>query len=209
MDPTRHDQCPEKLSKVPVAGRLIALQVNPRGFRSFTLCLFATLVDPQITARELAQLYGWRWQVELDLRYVKTQLDLHALECKSADMARKLWLAGLMAYNLVRAVMCAAAALSQQSVFGLSFSRSLKALRKWLPKAGKEAALKSWKRLLHRMARFTLPKRKSPRKTSSGLCQILVALGFQPAGAAGISACSCPGLALPEGALTFPSGLLP
>jgi putative transposase len=161
--PTRHDKCPEKLSKDPVKGRLIAIRVNPRGFRSFTLYLFTTLVDPQITGEELAQFYGQRWQVELNLRYVKTQLNLNSLECKSADMARKLWLAGLMAYNLVRAVMCAAAASANKSVLSLSFSRSLKALRKWLPKAGGKSAFKSWKRLLGRIARFTLPKRKKPR----------------------------------------------
>lgn len=161
--PTRQDQCPETLSKTPVAGRLLAIRVNPRGFRAFTLYLFTTLVDPQITARELVQCYGQRWQVELDLRFVKTQLHCQALECKSAAMARKLWLAGLMAYNLVRAVMCAAAATSHQSVFRLSFSRSLKALRKWLPKAGEKDALKSWAGLLKRVARFTLPRRTKPR----------------------------------------------
>jgi len=161
--PTRHDQCPQDLAKEPVAGRLIAIRLSRRGFRTFTLYLFTTLVDAQITAQELAQFYGQRWQVELDLRHVKTQLNLQALECKSADMARKLWLAGLMAYNLVRAVMCAGAALGNKSVFDLSFSRSLKALRKWLPKAGKKGSLKSWTRLLKRIAKFTLPTRKKPR----------------------------------------------
>ena len=161
--PTRHDQCPEDLRQDPVAGRLMAVQVYPRGFRSFTLYLFTTLVDPQITPQECAQLYGQRWLVELNLRYVKTQLNLDTLACKSADMARKMWLAGLMAYNLVRAVMSAAAALSQQSVFHLSFSRSLKALRKWLPQAGTNNAFLSWQRLLRRVARFTLPKRTKPR----------------------------------------------
>ena len=161
--PTRHDQCPPKSSKEPVAGRLIAMRVSPRGYRSFILYLFTTLVDPQITAQELVEFYGQRWQVELNLRFVKTQLNLQALECKSADMARKLWLAGLMAYNLVRAVMCAGAAIGNKSVFSLSFTRSLRALRNWLPKAGKKGALKSWTRLIKRIARFTLPKRKHQR----------------------------------------------
>jgi hypothetical protein len=161
--PTRHDQCPQKPTRAPVAGRLLAIRLNPRGVRSFTLYLFTTLVDPQITAQELGQCYGCGWQVELDLRHVKTQLKLQALPCKSADMARKLWLAGWMAYNLVRAVMCAAAATSHQSIFGLSFGRSLKALRKWLPKATAKNALPAWRRLLERVAGFTLPKRKSIR----------------------------------------------
>jgi putative transposase len=161
--PTRQDHCPEGLAPEPVAGRLVAVRVAPRGFRAFTLYLFTTLVDPQITSQELAQVYGQRWQVELNLRYVKTQLQLQAIECKSADLARKLWLAGLMAYNLVRAVMCAAAATTGQSVFGLSFTRTLKALRRWLPKAGKPGAQRSWRGLLQRVAAFTLPKRTTLR----------------------------------------------
>jgi len=162
-NPTSHDQCPEPLTKEPLTGRLIAIQVHPDGFRSFTLYLFTTLLDSQITALELAGLYGQRWQVELDLRYVKTQLKLEALHCKSADMARKLWLTGLIAYNLVRAAMTMAAARANKSVLSLSFSRCLKALNTWLPKAKKDNALSSWKYLLGRMARFTLPKRKKRR----------------------------------------------
>lgn len=161
--PTRHDQCPPSLSKEPVAGRLIVLQVHPRGGGPFTLYLFTTLMDPYLSAQELAQFYGQRWQVELDLRYVKSQLHLQALECKSAAMARKLWLAGLMAYNLVRAVMGAAAALSHQALSRLSFGRSLQALRQWLPKAGHKDAVKSWKILLDRIAHFTHPQRRKPR----------------------------------------------
>jgi hypothetical protein len=161
--PTRHDQCPESLSREPVVGRLLALRVHPRGARSFMLYLFTTLVDPQITAQQWAQLYGERWQVELDLRYVKTQMGLHAPNCKSADMARKLWLSGLMAYNLVRASMCMAAARSHQPVLRLSFSRSRKALLKWLPKIGKPTELESWENLLDRIAKFRLPNRKKVR----------------------------------------------
>jgi hypothetical protein len=161
--PTRHDQCPESLGKAPVTGRLLAIAVQPHGFRAYTLYLFTTLVDLPIPAREWALFYGQRWQVELDLRYVKAQLQLDALECQSAAMARKLWLAGLLAYNLVRAVMGAAAARTHQAVLGLSFSRSLTALRQWLPKIGKKGALKAWRRLLDRIARFTLPKRPKPR----------------------------------------------
>jgi hypothetical protein len=161
--PSAQDQCPDQLSREPVAGRLLALPIACPGFRPFTLYLFTTLVDGQITAEQLAECYGQRWQVELNLRYVKTQLQLEAFDCKSADIARKLWLGGLIAYNLVRAVMCAAAASTGQSVLRLSFTRTLKALRTWLPKAGKKGALKAWRRLLQRVAGFRLPKRNKPR----------------------------------------------
>jgi hypothetical protein len=161
--PTRHDQCPEGLSKEPVVGRLIAVQVARRGSRPFMLYLFTTLVDPHITVDQWVQLYGQRWQVELNLRYVKKQMSLGALNCKSADMARKIWLAGLLAYNLVRGPMCMAAACSHQPVLSLSFSRSRKALVKWLPKVAKPTELASWESLLARIAKFTLPKRRKAR----------------------------------------------
>ena len=59
--------------------------------------------------------------------------------------------------------MCMAAARSHQSVLNLSFSRSRRALLKWLPKVGQPTELKSWERLLGRIAKFKLPKRKKTR----------------------------------------------
>ena len=161
--PSRHDQCPESLTKEPLTGRLIALQVQPKGFRAFTLYLFTTLVDAQFTVQELARFYGQRWQVELNLRHVKTQMGLEYLDCKSADMVRKLWLTGLLAYNLVRASMSMAAACANMSILSLSFSRCLKALHSWLDNSDNVVSVKSWEKLLRRMARFTLPKRSKPR----------------------------------------------
>jgi IS4 transposase len=73
------------LDPIPIPGRLIALRVTPRGFRSFTLYLFTTLADPlQCPVSELAQLYGLRWNIELCFRYIKAQMDLGFLQCRSA-----------------------------------------------------------------------------------------------------------------------------
>ena len=67
--PTRHDQCPEGLTPEPIEGRLIAQRIERPGFRPFTLYLFTTLLEAQTySAQALVQLYGRRWQVELDLR---------------------------------------------------------------------------------------------------------------------------------------------
>ena len=164
-DPTLNDKCRPDLSRDPVTGRLIAARISRRGFKTFTLYLFTTLVDPQITVQELVELYGERWQVELNLRHVKSDLNLFFLNCKSADMAHKLWLAGLIAYNLVRYVMSAAAALSRQSVFKLSFCRALKALLHWLPLMAHNGPTTTalWIGLMKRIARFTSPKRKKAR----------------------------------------------
>jgi hypothetical protein len=163
--PTRHDQCPEGLTPIPVPGRLVVLRVKRPGFRPLTLYLFTTLRDPiQCPAQELAQLYAQRWQIELCFRYIKTQMELGFLGCQSAEMARKEWLAGLIAYNLIRWTMAAAAALAQVPVRLLSFSRARELLVGWcLRSAVRGPTLASWKRLLGRIAKARLPKRRKRR----------------------------------------------
>jgi hypothetical protein len=164
--PTRHDKTDPNIPRRAVAGRLIALRVQRRGFRSQMLYLFTTLRDPKAySALDLLDLYGARWQAELNLRSVKTQLQLHALECKSAAMAEKEWLAGLLAYNLIRSLMVAAAARFKRSVHILSFSRTLDLLRSWItlqsPCASRDAT--AWERLLGLAAQCQHPRRKTTR----------------------------------------------
>ncbi len=163
--PTPHDQCPVGLSRTPVPGRLLVIRVSPRGFRSFSLYLFTTLVDPlQYPAAELAQIYGLRWNVELCFRYIKAQMDLGFLECHSAEMVRKEWLAGLIAYNLIRWTMGAAAALARLPAHCLSFSRARELLLGWLTRSPlHRRSSGSWNRLLSRMAKARLPKRRKVR----------------------------------------------
>ena len=164
--PSSHDQCPEGLTRDAVPGRLLVLRVQRPGFRSLLLYLFTTLADIHAyPAAALAQLYGQRWQVELNLRYVKTEMDLGALECKSAEIARKEWLAGLLAYNLIRSVMVAAAARAQIPVLILSFSRARQFFQDWLLRGASrsQANLQSWERLLDHVASCRHPRRRKAR----------------------------------------------
>jgi hypothetical protein len=163
--PSQRDQCPKGLTRIPVAGRLIVLQVHRPGFRALELYLFTTLTDPQAySAVELAQLYGQRWLVELNLRYLKTQMELEALESYSADMAQKEWWAGLLAYNLIRSVMAAAAAQAHIPVRYLSFSRARQLLWTWLVRwVIHPQQTQRWERLLLDMARCRHPRRSKPR----------------------------------------------
>ena len=163
--PTRHDQCPPNLEPIPLSGRLLAIHLTPRGFRPLTLYLFTTLPDPrECPASELAQIYGLRWNIELCFRYIKTQMDLGFLECHSAEMVRKEWLAGLIAYNLVRWTMGAAAALAKVPVQWLSFSRARELLLGWcLRHPQRRRTTQAWQQLLNRIAKARLPKRRKPR----------------------------------------------
>ena len=53
-----------------------------------------------------------QWDIELDLRNIKTTLGMEQLRCKTPEMAEKeLWVY-LLAYNLIRLLMAQAALLA-------------------------------------------------------------------------------------------------
>jgi hypothetical protein len=83
----------------------------------------------EVSKQELLELYRSRWQVELDLRAIKSVMQMDLLRCKSPAMVRKEIAAHLLAYNLVRSVMARAAALTGLLPRQLSFKGALQVLR--------------------------------------------------------------------------------
>jgi hypothetical protein len=164
--PTRHDQLQPQCPDTPIPGRLIITHLARPGFRPQWLCLFTTLADPKAyRAPELIELYGRRWYIELNLRYVKAQMGAAQLEVYSAAMARKQWLACLLAYNLIRAAMLCAALAHETPPLTLSFSACRRRLEAWLRDFGRTLASVAygWQKMLRELAQCTLPKRKKPR----------------------------------------------
>lgn len=164
--PTRRNQLQEGCDKQPIAGRLLVISLKRQGFRSQQLYLFSTLPDKDaFSAQELVRLYGLRWHVELNLRYLKAQMDLAQLEAKSPDMARKEWLAGLLAYNLIRAAELCAALQGGLSPLKLSFCSVRRRLEDWLRRFSDNSrlTLQDWINLLQSMAKCRLPRRRKIR----------------------------------------------
>jgi IS4 transposase len=164
--PTCHDQLQPECSPDPVAGQLLVVRVQRKGFRALTLFLFSTLpLGDDYPAEELVRVYGVRWHIELNLRYLKDQMGLAQLECKSAEMAQKEWMAGLLAYNLVRAAMLCAALSGSIGPLTLSFSASRRHCQHWIALAGR--GLKDnrplWKETLAMILQCRLPSRRTPR----------------------------------------------
>jgi len=94
------------------------------------LTLVTTLiVAGQVSKKELLTLYHARWQVELDLRSIKTVMQMDVLRCKSPEMVKKEIAVHMLAYNLVRAVMAQAAFLGHVLPRQLSFKASLQLIR--------------------------------------------------------------------------------
>jgi Transposase DDE domain len=160
---SRHDQLQPDCPAESVEGRLIVCTIKRPGCRPLDLYLFTTLVDQELyLVQELVALYGLRWHVELNLRYLKVQMGLGFLNCKSALMAQKEWYAGLIAYNLIRAMMLLAASKTLLDPLALSFSSSARDIRAVLLEWANGQTLNEPK-VLAGIAKCRLPKRKKPR----------------------------------------------
>lgn len=91
--------------------------------------LVTTLTDAcAVHKQELVELYRQRWQIELDLRAIKTVMQMDILRCKTPAMVEKEIAVHLLAYNLVRAVMAQAANIANLLPRQLSFKAALQLL---------------------------------------------------------------------------------
>lgn len=94
--------------------------------------LVSTLLLPtHASTQDLKALYAQRWNIELDLRNIKTTLGLDRLVCKTPAMNEKQWWLGLLAYNLIRLLMLRSAKLADVLPRQLSFKHSLQLWLAW------------------------------------------------------------------------------
>jgi len=116
--------------------RMIRYSLVAKGRRSKSITVVTTLVDSvKFPAEEIAQLYGHRWNVELDIRQIKQTLNMDHFRCKSPEMVEREFWVTLLGYNLVRKVICEAASFGGMLPRRLSFTRTcshLLDLRLWL-----------------------------------------------------------------------------
>lgn len=83
--------------------RHLRYRVERKGFRTCSIVLATTLLDAsEYSVEDLADLYAQRWQVELDIRSLKTHMRMDHLRCKSPSMVRKEIYSHMISYNLIR-----------------------------------------------------------------------------------------------------------
>jgi len=93
------------------------------GRRVQTLTVATTLIDAEEYSKEdIAQLYGFRWNSELDIRSIKQSLNLDHVRCKSPEMVLKELWTTLLGYNLIRTTAAAAALLHGKQPRQISFT---------------------------------------------------------------------------------------
>ena len=114
--------------------REVRVRVKQRGFRTKTLVVVTTLLDAEeFSADEIADLFRRRWQAELQLRSLKTVLQMDHLRCKAPHRVRNEFYMHLLAYNLLRRVMALAAIEAKVPPWQISFKGTLQTLSNFLP----------------------------------------------------------------------------
>ena len=110
------------------------VRIRVPGVRTKVLEVITTFTDPmEVTKKELANLYQARWHVELDLRCLKTAMNMDVLRCKSPEMVQKEFWTHLLAYNLIRTVMAQAAKEHELLPRQISFTATMQALLAFAP----------------------------------------------------------------------------
>ena len=107
-----------------------------RELRTGGKTLVTTLTCPKQTSKAaLKSLYPSRWHVELDLRNIKTTLEMERLSCQTPAMAiKEIWVY-LLAYNLIRLMMAQAALLAHRLPRQLSFKHTVQIWIAWTHQA--------------------------------------------------------------------------
>jgi hypothetical protein len=129
MDQATYDAIPETLEL-----REIRYNVVEKGRRTQTLTVVTTLIDGDLYSKEeIAELYSFRWNAELDIRAIKQTLNLCHVRCKSPEMVRKELWTTLLGYNLIRTTSAAAASLHDKQPRQISFTATCQyVLSSWM-----------------------------------------------------------------------------
>jgi hypothetical protein len=156
---------PEIPASASVAGRLLAFKVSDASGKLQKLYFFTTFT---LSAEQILRMYGYRWNIETDLRSLKREVRLHMLDVKSPDMAAKELLLSVAAYNLTRAAMNTAGSALGLDPRQFSFSRAQDTLKAYLPLFAHAASDQEREQLMQDMLRvFSQSKLPRSRKRSS------------------------------------------
>ncbi|MEA1938272.1 MAG: IS4 family transposase [Pseudomonadota bacterium] len=118
MSQEQYAQIPETLTL-----REVRFQVTQPGRRTETLVVVTSLTDPNIyTKEDIAELYGYRWNSELDIRDIKQTLGLDHVRCKTPKMVRREVWVTLLAYNLIRKLIATAATVHRKQPRHMGFT---------------------------------------------------------------------------------------
>jgi hypothetical protein len=125
-------QCLWKSIPEQLTVRVIRFPLHRRGYRTESVTLVTTLLDPEnYPAQNIAQLYVRRWKIELWFRDLKTSMGMEVLRCQTPQMVHKELEMFLIAYNFIRCLMVQAGAINHVTLDRLSFKGSVDSVRQF------------------------------------------------------------------------------
>lgn len=127
FDATRFTPAQWQSLAASITYRIIRYRISGRNEE---ITIVTTLLDQQLyPAESIAELYGLRWDVELDICSLKSTMGMCDLRCQTAENLDREIAVGVLAYNLVRLLMNDAAAVLEVHPREISFSHARDAWR--------------------------------------------------------------------------------
>jgi hypothetical protein len=160
VEPARWASLPQELTV-----RLLQVPRSRPGFRTSTLVLVTTLLDPVLyPAAEIIATHARRWRLEMSLDDLKTTLGMATLRSRTPAMAHKELLVFLIAHNLIRWLLASAATQEAADLERLSFTGALDGLRAWSQGMARcahqpQRCQELWRALLRAIATDVVPER--------------------------------------------------
>ena len=114
--------------------REVAVDARDRNNRVKQFKVLTTILDATIDGGQIGNLYERRWSGELDLRSIKSTMQMDILRCKTPEMVEKEIWTHLLAYNLLRTIMAVAANENGLEPRQVSFKGTKQILTAFAPK---------------------------------------------------------------------------
>ena len=114
--------------------RQVAVDARDKDNRAERFKVVTTILDASIDGGQIGDLYERRWDGEVDIRSIKSVMQMEFLRCKTPEMVHKEIWAHLLAYNLLRTAMAVAAGENGIEPRQVSFKGAKQAVTAFAPK---------------------------------------------------------------------------
>jgi hypothetical protein len=114
--------------------RQVTVDARDKNNRVKQFKVVTTILDQSIDGKQIGDLFERRWDGEVDIRSIKSTMQMDVLRCKTPDMVHKEIWTHLLAYNLLRTLMAVAASENDIEPRKLSFKGAKQALTAFAPK---------------------------------------------------------------------------
>ncbi len=131
-----HGMTGEQYRRYPKSLRMrqVTVDAHDRDNRAELFNVITTILDASVDGGQIGDLFERRWCGEVDLRSIKSTMQMDVLRCKTPAMVDKEIWAHLLAYNLLRTVMAVAAAENGLEPRQVSFTGAKQAVTAFAPK---------------------------------------------------------------------------